>query len=125
MTKQEMFDLAAVGMLTQGEVCREGSSCRYKHKDKHCAVGFIIKSIASEEMMASIGDATALLLDFPELQEPLKDALGDSEDPYAFLMTLQRIHDKDEPQFWEENLRKFAKEYELNTDCLLPFEAKS
>lgn len=124
MTRQAMFDLAAVGMLCQGCKSSNGLNCKYEIRrgeiTLNCAVGFILKEACKDrpngrEVMTFPGDIEKLLKQFPDLGDPLGWE-------GTFLMHLQRIHDLHNPPRWKDKLTELAGAYNLNTDCLKEFD---
>lgn len=116
MTKQEMFDIAAVGLLMQGKQSRvsniTASHCLFRGPNgTKCAVGFLIPdSIYRPEMELGLSE---LLDSFSEVREYI---------PHPNLAAaLMGIHDQTNPDNWFDQLLSLAFAYGLNANAIKHF----
>ena len=116
-TRQEIFDICAVHLLTQNEKAfgyTEGLSyeCNYRYGKLKCAIGALIpddKYTPNLEGKAVYDDTVRIAAN-----------IGSGD--LSFADKLQIIHDNGAPEYWYRDLQNLAVEYNLNRDCLKPFK---
>lgn len=112
---QEIFDTAAVGLLTQKSKSEVHSDhCMYRGPEgKKCAIGFCISDEDYDPSMEE--KPIGRILDRYE-GPSIKKLSGVNR---AFLTRLQRIHDSDSsPEEWKEKLISLAQGYNLSTSAI-------
>lgn len=109
LTAQQVFDTAAIHLITQGVPSHEEgkrSECLYRGPNgTKCAVGAMI---TDEEYSPDMEGTSVFGLRLPNRLVPFKPILSD----------LQAIHDKHDPDEWKSRLHMLADEYGLNTEAL-------
>ena len=121
---QQVFDVVATHLFTQGKQAREGSLCQYRTKaGLKCAVGALITDESWEKLQredfcnGSVGGILELL---PEAFEPtIPAAMTEDEGMNELLHALQRLHDSDayanfSEALWKQLLCFMAAEFELS-----------
>lgn len=110
MTRQEMFDIVSKHLLTQMTPSKvtylDGvKGCAYRGDGGlMCAIGCLIPdSVYTSKMEGN--DVEGLIQDF--------DIPGLEEKDVDFLCDLQNIHDNEQPDTWERELRATAAAYNL------------
>lgn len=113
--EQEIFDIAAVGLLKQKEKSKYRTDpCKYRGPDnKKCAIGFCISDKDYEDSME--GKSIRALLDGKYSGLSL-DKLRFAK--LSFLEELQDIHDYFLVESWRINLIILARNYGLNTSAI-------
>lgn len=111
MTNQEIFDKAALHLLTQNARAEDANgTCEYRAADgKMCAVGALIPD----------GDYDETIEGETVTSKPkyfLK--IGFTEENLPVLKDLQYIHDETEVKDWRAELDRLAKENNLSTSAL-------
>lgn len=119
-TNQEIFDIVAVHLLTQGKKSLAGinnSSCVYRDPNgRKCAIGVLIADEHYSEELERKSVWTN------EVVAALEKSGFDTEPPRLnFLDELQRIHDGYAPAEWRRMLVSLAYAHRLSTDALKPF----
>lgn len=120
MTPQEVFDTSIRKIIDQGgpAVNTAVGGCRYRTKDRACAVGVLLTD--EEYTLDMEGEAAYELVSVYNIQRLI---------PHRPLLTeLQMAHDgylttgytRPEPvwQKWKGKLEEIAHEFDLNTDAL-------
>lgn len=112
-TKQEIFEYICNHLLSQKTKCynnksKSGNGCLYRSGNLKCAVGCLIPDEEYVPQMEA-KDAFYLCRSFYN---------NVTEDMIDFLLMLQKIHDKLEPQYWKDNLIALGEELNLKTDFL-------
>lgn len=107
---QQIFDQAAIHLLTQWDVSADENGCRYRGLNgTKCAVGcFISDSEYSEGLESYTLDSPV----FSHLTTKIDHSV------IMFLSRLQTLHDGYCVEEWERELRLKAKESNLNTDAI-------
>ena len=114
MTAQEIFDKAAVGLLTQKAKSylvnpdgHENRTCAYRGANgKKCAAGFCIEDSLYEKSMER-NTITGVIQQFGLKELAVHEVL---------LVTLQAIHDGVSIAAWKAELLHLAKTRELSTE---------
>lgn len=109
LTAQEVFDKAAVGLLTQKKKSEDpstgGNGCLYRGPNgTKCAVGFCIEDEDYKEEFDRWFDLKSLIEELPNLTGH-----------YQLLTDLRTIHDCWSVESWKELLQKLAQRYNLST----------
>ena len=107
LTKQDIFNISANGLLKQGKKSVDAHSCLYRGPNGlKCAIGMLIPDELYQDRFEgqSASDSGAIkTLNVPDTAE------------YAlFLDNLQDIHDEHLPNEWDHELVNFAHYYGLN-----------
>lgn len=115
MTKQEMFDAAYRGVVTQGKLCKVAGCCLYNHNGMHCAIGWIIPSDVGERWdEESINFTDGAMWD--SLAEKELEAIGITldDETFDFLRDLQFAHDNVSTLMdFKQNMKEIADLYGL------------
>ena len=102
-TRQEIFDIACKGLLTQMKKSEGAEKCLYRGPDgTKCAIGFLI----SDETAADFNESSVGSLPFRVIQNEI--GLSGTRDNLYFLADLQAVHDSGEPEEWEGLLKALA-----------------
>lgn len=111
-TAQEVFDQAAVHMLTQGKRSHlDGHGCQYRHQELKCAGGcFISDDQYDKKNMEGRGWKT------------LRDDHLVPSDHSQLIAELQRLHDCVPPHNWRSTLLHFAVDKNLDPAVLDSYE---
>lgn len=120
MTLQEIFDKAAVHLLTQMKLSIGNmhgvNSCLYRQDYTaectcQCGAGpFIPNDKYNKDMENTL---------FSEINK--KYNLGYSPRQVSLICDIQNIHDNDSPENWHKLLKDITNKYKLNTDVLNKF----
>lgn len=110
-TDQTVFDTVAKHLLRQRDrsMCSVGSllSCAYRGTEgRSCAIGCLIPDDLYSPKMEGHG-ADRLRRHFPAMGMLLHDVSAD------LLTTLQDLHDLEDPEMWEDELREVARSFNL------------
>lgn len=109
-TDQEVFDIVARHLLTQGRRALWGEACAYRTPEgDRCAIGALIPDEVYK--LEWEGCAGAKLYEYPELHQYLPRTR-------ALATALQSIHDISFPDRWRIDLRAAAAVFGLNTRAL-------
>jgi len=126
-TKQEVFDQIATHLLKQGKQSNrydDREICAYKGAENtKCAAGCLI---ADNEYIPEMDNAIALQKKYPDINIELYGAswqalvkVGLVTNKHENLIQdMQLIHDTVLPICWKDELKKLAKEFNLNTNAL-------
>lgn len=112
LTKQQIYDKVKKHLLKQGEKSMVSDRCMYRTqrggKILKCALGCIIQE---KDYDSSIEGISPLTYSFTSSRVdklwsilPMKR----NEENSIFLTNLQRIHDLNAPELWEQSLKSFA-----------------
>jgi len=110
LTKQDIFNIAANGLLKQGKTSKNSSSCMYRGPNGlKCAIGMLIPDELYEEGFEGKSASSSGVI----------KALVEAGVPYTvgykdFLDNLQDVHDDHQTGDWERELVNFAHHYDLN-----------
>lgn len=105
-TNQEIFDIVAVHLLTQGRVSIWGERCRYRGPEGlKCAAGILIPDDLYEPKWDEEGTIWSEVVE----EQPKLLGVGDRD----FIEELQHIHDSVKPDRWLSVLKTFATDHEL------------
>lgn len=117
-TLQQAFDIAALGMLNQGEKSRNHTgTCMYRgDHGRKCAVGFLIP----DELYQKCFDSGVELADINDFV----DIVGEGE-YYQFLARMQETHDAYRVPEWSKQLKYVAKLFNLNDDVVTKWEKEN
>lgn len=123
-SRQEIFDIVAVHLLTQNEKSsgyfggqHDTAMSMYRGRaGNKCAIGYLI---SDEDYVEDIegGVVSSLFFEYPELMK----ASGLREEDTEFLRSLQIIHDCNTVPLWYKKLDDFAKQNNLDASCLEQF----
>lgn len=110
MTKQEIFNIAAGGLLKQNKYSTDVmGQCAYRGiGNLKCAVGFLIPDDKYAPAMERYS-----ILTIPDLF-----GLEHLKGHESFLVELQKIHDECPVSEWNEELRLLAQRHTLSTEVL-------
>lgn len=125
MNEQRIFNRVAKHLRKQGKRCGE-DDCYYRLKEGRrvlkCAIGALIPPRLYEPAMDNPSDGSMgsnrLLREYPEVARAITGSATPSENEFAFLASLQEIHDAGSPQLWSEKLHEFAETHSLKTTAL-------
>jgi len=130
MDKNKVFNIAAIGILTQGKKSYAGRCVYNDGAGSYCAVGHLAKDkfeYGGKYEGTSLSDLDWLAMEdqinyHDTFANLLHEACGAStHDDYAFLNRLQKIHDLYDVVDWPSALRSFATVHDL--DLTPEFEA--
>lgn len=110
MTNQVMFNKVAKHLLKQGNKATEMSNgaCRYRGiEGRKCAIGCLIPDNKYDPSWE--GDTP----ESGDTAHAICRAAGITKQQIPFAMTLQRVHDENDPPQWREVLRGVAARYRL------------
>lgn len=107
LTAQEIFNTVATHLLTQRRKSVVAGSCKYRTDEGlKCAVGCLITDEEYDPRME--GNSIDFLI-YGDLDDPpVAPSLSRFMEHSQLLRDLQRIHDADDCDYWEENLRALA-----------------
>ena len=110
LTRQDIFNIAANGLLKQGKQSASGDKCLYRGPDGlKCAIGMLIPDELYED--AFEGNSASK----PSVRKALVKAGVPNTVGYKdFLDNLQDVHDDHQTGDWECELVNFAHHYDLN-----------
>ena len=109
LTKQDIFNIVANGMLKQGKKSedRGSSSCLYRGPNGlKCAIGMLMPDNLYDSIMEGQSASESDVM--KTLNVPNTVAFAD------FLDNLQGVHDDHLPNDWDRELVNFAHHYGLN-----------
>lgn len=118
-SRQEIFDIVAVHLLTQNEKSESlgnGGYDMYKYRGRNglkCAIGCLI----SDENYMELIEGKMVAGLFSKYPQVMK-ASGLREEDSEFLRSLLIIHDFNTVEFWPYELRIFARNNKLDASCL-------
>lgn len=114
MTRQEMFDKAALHLLKQGAKSSDAAgSCYYRAPSGfQCAVGCLIPDELYRPRMEGLG-VHSVVTDEPLLHDHIPDLYLASE--------LQSIHDEAKPEDWKCELIALARDAGLSAAAIESF----
>lgn len=123
-SRQEIFDIVAVHLLTQNKKSVAYDSFMYRHQYRgdnglKCPIGCLISDEDYMELIEGYMPA-GLFQTFPRIMK----ASGLREEDSEFLRSLQIIHDFNTVKFWPYELRIFARNNELDASCLEQWKEK-
>lgn len=107
LTEQDIFNIAANGLLKQGKKSMDRSSCMYRGLNGlKCAIGMLIPDELYQDRFEgqSASDSDVM----KTFNVPNTVAFAD------FLNHLQGVHDEHIPNDWDRELVNFAHHYGLN-----------
>lgn len=107
-TQQEVFDQAAVHLLTQKSVSIIRDVCRYKADGKKCAAGCFISD--EEYNIKMEGNNWASLI---------QNGLVADSTHMGIILELQCIHDTHDVQSWKSRLITLARKYTLSIEKII------
>lgn len=94
LSKQQAFEKAITGILTQGRISFSEPSCKYRGEDgDKCAIGWLIPDEIYDKKMEECGTLTRT---YPILKKTLNIV-----DDLKFYQKLQKLHDN----FYAKNLK--------------------
>ena len=124
MKKQEIFDKVYRHLLFQMERVEDNDGCRYRLGKLSCAIGCLIPDDLYDEGIEQApayrfvvgGDPD--VSDHAQKQYALCRRIGRKIGLYpsqrGLLEALQTVHDEEDPDGWESDLRRVAKNHKLN-----------
>lgn len=115
-TAQEVFDQVAMHMLTQGEQSMDADrwGCMYRGDGGlKCAAGCLI---ADDEYRPEMED-----LQWVAMAGGMEGGMDIPEDHCDLIMTLQGVHDMDNPLEWRERLVVVASNHQLDDSVVRNF----
>jgi hypothetical protein len=125
--RQELFNKATTGVLSQGALCKEtpknGGECAYTIGEMHCGIGWFIPTdvLAESKRYNNKGIKTILAYysDSP-IGQYFKNTYGDDLEAIQFLHELQTAHDMaNNFEDFKVRSKEFAKAYKLRFKKLL------
>lgn len=122
MNYQKIYDKVAKHLLTQMKqsVSADLEGCAYRGEGgTMCAIGCLIPDDLYRKGMEG-KHAQFVLRTWPELNKII--GAEDGRD-YNFLLALQRIHDRRQPEAWLNELTDFARAYDLEPVTVVDGEA--
>ena len=135
---QQVFDVVATHLFTQGKQAREGGNCQYRTKaGLKCAVGALITDESWEKLRQqnfTNGGPVGILQLLPEAFEPIiPAAMATDKRMLELLAALQRLHDSEAYAVfhntrWKHRLYFIAANFELsiaNVPQLVRFRKKN
>ena len=115
--KQRIFNKVTNHLLTQmKQAISDSHQCRYKTDDGFkCAVGCLIsnESYSTEFEEKDFEQVYSMSEEFAGIMEHLCKVNSLSENDIDFFMSLQSLHDNNDPDHWEFCLKEFAKKHDL------------
>ena len=121
MEAQEIFNIVARHLLTQGEKSmtgnkdRGGEICMYRGpRGLKCAAGVLMTDEEADEC----GEQWPWGAAATAAQHRVIDRIGHS----GLVAQLQRVHDNADPGYWKGELREVAAQFDLNPSVLDEFE---
>ena len=121
---QQVFDVVATHLFTQGKQARAGRNCQYRTKaGLKCAVGALITDESWEKLRQQNfrnGSVEGIVNLLPEAFEPIiPAAMATDKRMLELLATLQRLHDSEayanfSEALWKELLCFIAANFELS-----------
>ena len=107
LTKQDIFNTAANGLLKQGKKSMDRSSCMYRGQNGlKCAIGMLMPDNLYDSIMEGQSANESDVM--KTLNVPYTAEYAD------FLNHLQGVHDECPPYEWDRELVNFAHHYDLN-----------
>jgi hypothetical protein len=124
-TKQDLFNHIATHLIKQNDTSRheKGDDCAYRGTDgKRCAIGSIIDDEHYDKGFEGKGINYTPIMDAIEasIGRPIdgrRDSVPHTE--RILLKRLQVIHDTELVEDWKDDLRRVAKEFELELPGVL------
>lgn len=110
LTKQDIFNIAANGLLKQGKKSVDGLSCLYRGPNGlKCAVGMLIPDNLYQDRFegSSAGESGVI-------NALIKVGVPNTIEYANFLEHLQAVHDYPDTDDWDYELVNFAHYYGLN-----------
>lgn len=110
LTRQDIFNIAANGLLKQGKTSKDSVSCKYRGPNGlKCAVGMLIPDELYEDTFEGhSASSSGVIKALVKAGMPNTVAFAD------FLENLQDVHDDHQTGDWERELVNFAHHYGLN-----------
>lgn len=113
LTSQEIFNKAAIHLLTQKKMSMRGTCCAYRgDNDLMCAVGVLIPDQVYKSVKIEGLTIRKLVQQFPDLLPSCGINPISCED---LLADLQYLHDKTPVDCWGDVLSVIATKHSLNT----------
>lgn len=115
-TVGQLIDHVERSLVAQGERSRALDGACYYRRNAHgrvlsCGVGFLISDGAYEDSMETLELSEVMpradLVDHTAIQ----GILGDEGKEYLLFKSIQRIHDRYDPEYWPEKFTELREEY--------------
>ena len=109
-TSQQVFNHVVKHLREQGAKCMVSRNCRYRdwESGRACAVGCLIPEEVYQDDMEHCG--VDVLVEYADIDPRLRSVL---EQHVNLLRDLQKIHDEDLVDDWEESFAVVAEKYNL------------
>jgi len=126
MTQQDIFDIVAAHLWTQGKQSKEGKDCLYRSSTGlSCAIGCLIPDAEYKPEMETQGVFSIVDPKEPSIYSPTIYALYSTKLNDTLLCALQTLHDADfnwkTPQALKNALSILAENFRLSADILSSF----
>jgi len=110
LTRQNIFNISASGLLKQGKASKDSSSCMYRGPNGlKCAIGMLIPDKLYKPRFEGY-DASG----FGVRKALVKAGVPNTVAFVNFLACLQKVHDAHPVEDWDRELVNFAHLYDLN-----------
>ena len=110
LTRQDIFNISASGLLKQGKASKDSSSCMYRGPNGlKCAIGMLIPDELYKPRFEGYSASG-----FGVRKALVKAGVPNTVAFVNFLVRLQKVHDDHLVEDWDCELVNFAHHYDLN-----------
>lgn len=120
ITNQSLFDTISTHLLTQKVPAKSdtpgptGVSCRYRYNNLSCAIGCLVKDDLYDESLESKTISNDYVIKIVAKSLGVTNKIVEKHVP--FLATLQKVHDRVNPDAWRFTLKLVAKAHRLKVN---------